>query len=161
MTKAPSIICDGWGNEEQIPIVYTAPIEPNIQPPGEPQPENRKPYFTFSNVPVDTVSIALVVHDILDGDLINGEKAGWTHYTALFSPQGLLLQEGGTSEDRIGWVGPYPEEKGEYHCTAYFLSEQLSAPSFTRADILKFYGSNGLGIANMIGKYTNPLSVEK
>ena len=158
MTKTPDILCDGWNDGETVPIEYTAPKEANIQPPDAPQPENRKPTFTFTNVPADTQIIALVVHDVLEGEPVNGERPGWTHYTALFSPEGLLLEEGETSESEKGWVGPYPEIKGEYHCTAYFLSESFSGSDFSRTDILKKYDRHGLGKANLVGKYTNPLA---
>ena len=144
-----------------MPIEYTVSKETNIQPPESPQPQNRNPVFTFTNVPEGTQAIALVVHDVLEGEPVNGERPGWTHYTALFSPAGLLLEEGETSETEKGWVGPYPEVNGEYHCTAYFLSESFTDPDFSRADILKKYQSHGLGKANMVGKFTNPLSINR
>ena len=161
MNKAPEIQCDGWNDGETVPIAYTAPREANIQPPGNPQPENKRPEFTFSHVPAGTRSIALVVHDVLDGEPINGERPGWTHYTALFSPEGLLLEEGDTSETEKGWVGPYPEDSGEYHCTAFFLSKRFTEGSFSRAEILNEYDRHGLAQANIIGKYTNPLSTNE
>ena len=158
MTKAPGILCDGWKDGEMVPIAYTASREANIQPSFQPQPENRKPSFTFTDVPAGTENIALVVHDVLEGEPVNGERPGWTHYTALFSPEGLLLEEGKTSESEKGWVGPYPEGSGEYHCTAYFLSESVSDSDFSRSTILGKYDRYGLGKANLVGKYTNPLS---
>ncbi|MDH3695483.1 MAG: hypothetical protein OER96_13035 [Gammaproteobacteria bacterium] len=153
----PALHCDGWKDGENIPVAYTAPVAPNIPPPGKPQPENKKPEFSFSNVPAETQMIALVVHDVLDGEPVDGERPGWTHYTALYLPDGSLVEEGESSEETKGWVGPYPDDCGEYHCTAYFLSQPIVGKTITRAEILKQYKSLGLGLANIVGKYTNPL----
>ncbi|MGB5709199.1 MAG: YbhB/YbcL family Raf kinase inhibitor-like protein [Arenicellales bacterium] len=158
MSKAPGIQCDGWKDGGDIPIVYTAAKEANIQPTGRLRPENRQPNFTFSNIPIGTHIIALVVHDVLDGEPVDGIRPGWTHYTALLTPEGDLLEEGETSETEKGWVGPYPVDSGEYHCTAYFLKEGFSLIPITRANILEMFQYYGLGTANMVGKYTNPLS---
>ena len=102
--------------------------------------------------------IALVVHDVLEGEPVDGIRPGWTHYTALLSPQGDLLREGCTDEDQPGWVGPYPVERGEYHCTGYFLGRDIAEKNFTRGAILKAFEKYGLGSVNIIGKYTNPKS---
>lgn len=161
MNTNPEIHCDAWKDGEEIPIEYTAPKEPNIQAPGGQQPENRIPNFTFANVPDGTQAIALVVHDVLDGEPVEGARPGWTHYIAIMSPEGRLLKEGTTDEDETGWVGPYPERSGEYHCTAYFLSDEFPEIEITRTNILKLFGSHGLGSVNMVGKYTNPRSISK
>ena len=161
MNKPPKIRCDAWKDGELIPTSYTANKEPNIQPPGSPQPENRVPGFTFSNLPADTKSIALVVHDVLDGDPVDGVRPGWTHYTALYSRDGELQQEGLTSEEDNGWVGPYPDVAGEYHATAYFLNTQLSSDKLSRRDILDAFKHCGVGTANMIGRYVNPNSQKR
>ncbi len=158
MDKKPCVLCDGWRDGENIPIVYSAPIAPNIPPPGYDPPENKKPEFQFINIPANTQMIALVVHDILDGEPVDGKRPGWTHYTALYSPTGILIEEGETSEDGKGWVGPYPEEEGEYHTTAYFLSEPLSNSKFNRSKILRHFTQYGLGSANLVGKYKNPFT---
>ncbi len=158
MNQSPRLHCSGWRDGETIPISYTAPIDPNLQPKDMPQPKNEKPDFSFSNVPVDTAIIALVVHDVLDGEPVNGVRPGWTHYTALYSPDGSLIEEGQTSEDTNGWIGPYPEQSGEYHCTAYFLSQTMTGKIITRAQILNLYNSSGLGLANIVGHYANPRS---
>ena len=158
MNISPEIRCNAWEDGGDIPIEYSAPKESNIQPPGGRQPENRKPGFSFVNVPVGTLTIALVVHDILDGDPVNGVKPGWTHYTAIFSPEGEILEAGIADENETGWVGPYPVDRGEYHCTAYFLGSNFTKEKFTRACILEAFRIHGLGSANMVGKYTNPQS---
>lgn len=158
MSDDPILLCDAWEDQGDIPVAFTAPIEPNIQPPSEAQPENRKPVFSFRNAPSGTRMIALVVHDVLDGEPVNGERSGWTHYTALYSPDGTLLDEGKTSEEKKGWVGPYPEQRGEYHCTAYFLSEPLPGGGFSRDTILAKFDTHGLGSANIVGNYRNPQS---
>jgi len=156
MSNTPEIHSNAWQDGEIIPVEYTAPIAPNLDLPGSQQPENRKPDFTFTNIPPGTRTIALVVHDVLDGDPVDGVRPGWTHYTAIFNQEGKLLTEGTTSEDEPGWVGPYPEKCGEYHCTAYFLSRQFTGQEITRSKILEEFGKHGSGSANIIGKYTNP-----
>ncbi len=158
MDKRPKIQCDAWKDGGEIPIEYTAPQDDNIQPPGAPQPENKRPNFTFTNVPEGTQAIALVVHDILYGDPVDGVIPGWTHYTAIMSPEGSILKEGTADEDKTGWLGPYPTDCGVYHCTAYFLSKEFSELKFTRSNILEAFESDGLGSANMVANYTNPLS---
>jgi len=161
MTAAPEIHCDGWNDGADIPIEYTAPKDDNVQPAKDPQPKNKQPKFTFTNVPEGTRSIAFVVHDVLEGEPVDGVRPGWTHYTAILSPDGEIQVEGETSEPEPGWVGPYPLDSGEYHCTAYFLSDEFPAGQIDRAKILQVFDVFGLGSANMVGKYTNPLSSSK
>ena len=156
MSNAPEIHCSAWQDGEDIPIEYSAPKGPNLDLPGDQQPENKIPDFKFTNLPAGTRAIALVVHDVLDGEPVQGIKPGWTHYTAVFSPEGALLSEGATGEDEPGWIGPYPEVSGEYHCTAYFLSNEFVESGYSRSKIIEVFGDHGLGSANMVGKYTNP-----
>jgi|GEM_PF-5570704 len=157
MTNAPKIHCDAWEDGKEIPIEYTAPRGANIQPPASTQPENRQPHFTFTNIPEGTKAIALVVHDVLDGDEDeDGNRPGWTHWTALVSESGEVLKNGKTDTGTDGWVGPYPAQNGQYHCTAYFLSETFPDIELTRANILEVFENTGLGFANMIGTYINP-----
>jgi phosphatidylethanolamine-binding protein (PEBP) family uncharacterized protein len=158
MTKLPEIRCSAWQDGGIIPIEYTAPREPNIQSHKGRQPENRLPEFSLINIPVATVAIALVVHDVLDGEPVSGERPGWTHYTAMLSPDGKIIKEGYSDEEQAGWVGPYPADHGEYHCTVYFLDSELDKENFTRACILEAFSVHGLGSANMVGKYTKPPS---
>ncbi len=158
MTKLPEIRCSAWQDGGMIPIEYTAPKESNIQSHKGRQPENRMPEFSLINIPVATVAIALVVHDVLDGEPVGGERPGWTHYTALLSSDGKVIREGISDEGQAGWVGPYPEDQGEYHCTAYFIDSALDTENLTRAHILEAFRVHGLGSANTVGKYSNPLS---
>jgi phosphatidylethanolamine-binding protein (PEBP) family uncharacterized protein len=161
MSDAPEICCSAWQDGETIPVEYTAPKSPNLDLPTDRQPENRKPDFRFSNIPAGTRAIALVVHDVLDGEPVDGVRPGWTHYTAIYSPDGNLLTEGATNEDEPGWIGPYPELSGEYHCTAYFLGCEFTEPDYSRSKIIEIFENHGLESANMVGKYTNPLSMKK
>lgn len=166
--EVPGISCDGWVDGGEIPIEYTAPRGANVQKEGDPQPQNIRPNFTFTNIPEGTKQIALVIHDILDGDpdQETGKRPGWTHWTAIADKGGKVIREGemnaGQKEDQageIGYVGPYPEGSGEYHCTAYFLNKEFpSEMRLTRANILALFEQNGLGSANMVGRYTNPKS---
>ncbi len=64
-----------------------------------------------------------------------------------------MLEEG-----KIGWLGPYPENQGEYHCTAYFLDAPFPDTEINRSTILEVYKIHGIDTANMVGKYVNPLS---
>jgi phosphatidylethanolamine-binding protein (PEBP) family uncharacterized protein len=160
MSNVPNIYCSAWQDGEEIPVEYTAPKSPNLNLPGDQQPANKQPDFKFTNLPAGTRAIALVVHDILDGEPVDGVRPGWTHYTAIYSPEGELLSEGET-DDEPGWTGPYPEVSGEYHCTAYFLSTKFEETGYSRSKIIEVFGDHGLGSANMVGKYTNPLSKQK
>ena len=158
MNNVPKIYCIAWEDGDKIPVEYTAPKSPNLDLPGDRQPENRKPDFKFTDLPVGTRAIALVVHDVLDGEPVAGIRPGWTHYTAIYSPEGNVLTEGATDEDEPGWTGPYPEVSGEYHCTAYALSTKFEKTDYSRSKIIEVFRDHGLESANMVGKYTNPLS---
>lgn len=127
--------------------------------------ENVQPDFTFSNLPDNAVSIAIIFHD-LDVALQGGTEdvLHWTAWNIPASAGGIPeggLPEGAVSGNNIrgqpGYMGPGAPVGERYHHYVfefYALSENLDLPaSATRADLLAAMQGKVVSKAAYVGRY--------
>lgn len=128
---------------------------------------NRSPAFSWSNIPKDTKSFALIC---IDPDAPSGDFIHWVIYqipgsaTALpegvppmkKTPEGAV--QGINSFGQIGYAGPMPPpgENHKYEFTLYALDYMPDlASGLTHKALLKEIRKHTLDKAEYVGKYRN------
>lgn len=127
--------------------------------------ENVQPGFTFSNLPDNAVSIAIIFHDLdvaLNGGI--GDVFHWSAWNIPASAGGI--PEGGLPEGAVngpsirgqpGYMGPGAPAGPRYHHYVfefYVLSDNLDLPnSASREEILAAMEGKVVGKAAYVGRY--------
>lgn len=127
--------------------------------------ENVQPGFTFSGLPENAVSIAIIFHD-LDVGLQGGtdDVLHWTAWNIPASADGIPeggLPDGAVSGNNIrqqpGYMGPGAPAGERYHHYVfefYVLSENLDlAQTASREDLLGAMAGKVVGKAAYVGRY--------
>jgi len=147
-SKNMKLTSSSFENNGNIPTKYTCDGE-DINPP-----------LLISQVPQETLSLALVVHDP-DAPI----PGGFTHWILYnLNPQTKEIQEnfkptgsneGKNSSGKVGWMGPCPPSgTHHYHFILYALDEILrfdSPPQ--KADLEKAIAGHILEQAELVGLY--------
>ena len=126
--------------------------------------ENVQPAFTITGAPENTVSYAVIMHDI---EVAIGGPGDVTHWVAFNIPSANIpegsLPAGSVNGNNIrnmpGYMGsgaPYPDRYHHYVFEWYALSENLDLPEgASRADVLAAMEGKVVGKAAIVGKYAN------
>lgn len=146
------IISPAFGEGEEIPKIYTCDGK-NISPP-----------LSFSDVPKDAVTLALIVDD---PDAPNGTFTHWILWNidkrALGMPENGLsqgAQQGLNDTGEEGYTGPCPPSGvHHYHFKLYALDRILTISNdSTKADLERELESGVLEKAQLVGIYKSPHS---
>ena len=126
--------------------------------------DNVQPGFTFTDVPENAVSIALIFHDI--DVALGGGTDDVLHWTAWNIPAAGGIPEGGLPDGAVngpsirgqpGYMGPGAPVGERYHHYVwefYFLSENLDLPATaSRADLLAAMQGKVVNKAAYVGRY--------
>lgn len=140
-----------FGNNQKIPAKYTCDGE-NINPP-----------FTFSDIPVDTKSLALIMDDPDVPKTIRADGM-WNHLLVWNMPAGTkgipenslpLGIVGKNTSGQFGYQGPCPPDREHrYFFKLYALDTMLNLDqSATKKELEKAMEGHIKAYAELIGRY--------